>query len=324
LSRPYWRLTAAVVAAVFGAVALTGLALAAHHDAGARDDGAHDEPITPVPAPNVDTRKAALGELLYRDPRLSTSGRVSCQSCHDVQTNGATNRRFDLGTDGRPFTLNTPTVFNAALSFRLNWEGNVRSLDDLVAGTLHNPRLMGAGGPEAMARLQADPNIGGRFRTLYGRRLDEAGIADAMSEYMRTLVTPHSRFDLWLEGDANALSPQEVRGYQRFKTIGCVSCHQGVNVGGNLFQRHGIFHPLAAPLPEVLRVPSLRNVATTAPYFHDGSAGTLHEAVRSMGRAQLDLMLSDADVNDIVAFLGTLSGEYRGRPVTAPAASRGR
>jgi cytochrome c peroxidase len=312
LTRPYWRLTAATVAAVLGAAALAGFASAARE--------VRDEPITPIPAPSVDARKAALGELLYKDPRLSTSGRISCQSCHDVGSNGATSRRFDLGADGRPFALNTPTVFNAALSFRLNWEGNLRSLDQLVVGTLHNPRLMGAGGPEAMARLQADPEIGGRFRAIYGRNLDEAGIADAMSAYMRTLVTPNSRFDRWLEGDAKALTPQEARGYARFKMIGCVSCHQGVNVGGNLYQRHGIFHPLAAPFPEVLRVPSLRNVAATAPYFHDGSAATLHEAVRSMGLAQLDLTLSDSDVDDIVAFLGSLTGEYRGRPIAAPAA----
>src|SRR6185369_14283459 len=155
---------------------------------------------------------------------------------------------------------------------------------------------------------------------VYGRRPDADNIVDAIATFERTLLTPDSRFDRWLKGDANALSPLETNGYRLFKSLGCAACHQGVNVGGNLFQKHGIFHPLAAPSPEVLRVPSLRNVATTAPYFHDGSARTLHEAVRSMGHAQLDLALSDGDVDDIVAFLGSLTGTYQGRPVTTAAA----
>jgi cytochrome c peroxidase len=128
-------------------------------------------------------------------------------------------------------------------------------------------------------------------------------------------VTPESRFDRWLGGDAAALSADEQNGYQLFKSLGCVSCHQGVNVGGNMFQRHGIFHPLASPNPEILRVPSLRNVATTPPYFHDGSTPALDEAVRKMGAAQLDRILSDQQVGAIVAFLKTLTGAYRGASV---------
>ncbi|MGC1304760.1 MAG: cytochrome c peroxidase [Caulobacteraceae bacterium] len=298
----------ACIAVVFGAIALTAAARAQHV--------LREEPITPIPSPSVDAPKAVLGEMLYMDPRLSANGRLSCQSCHDVWTNGATDKRFDPDADGHPFSLNTPTVFNSALSFRLNWEGNLRSLDDLVIVSLHNPKLMGAGGPAALARLKADPATATRFRVIYGRDVDEAGIADAISVYMRSLTTPGARFDRWLMGDAGALSAQELRGYARFKSAGCISCHQGVNVGGNLFQKHGVFHPLAAPLPAILRVPSLRNVAVTGPYFHDGSAPTLRDAVRSMGLAQLDLTLSEHDVDDIVAFLRTLTGEYRGRPLT--------
>jgi cytochrome c peroxidase len=130
-------------------------------------------------------------------------------------------------------------------------------------------------------------------------------------------LTPGSRFDRWLGGEAAALSPEEQKGYQLFKSIGCVSCHQGVNVGGNLFERHGIFHPLASPKPEILRVPSLRNVAVTPPYFHDGGAPTLDEAVRKMAEAQLDQTLSDQQIKVIVAFLNTLTGTYRGAPLTA-------
>ncbi len=131
-------------------------------------------------------------------------------------------------------------------------------------------------------------------------------------------MTPGSRFDRWLGGDASALSPQELDGYKLFKSIGCSACHQGVNVGGNLFARQGIFRPLAAATPEILRVPSLRNVATTAPYFHDGSAPTLEEAVRKMAAAQLDRLLPNQDVDSIVAFLKTLTGIYRGALKAGP------
>ena len=137
------------------------------------------------------------------------------------------------------------------------------------------------------------------------------------SAFERTLVTPGSRFDRWLAGDAAALSAEELDGYRLFKSLGCVSCHQGVNVGGNLFQRHGIFRPLASPQPEILRVPSLRNVATTPPYFHDGSAPTLDDAVRKMGVAQLNSTLTDQQVTAIVAYLKTLTGQYRGALVGA-------
>ena len=156
-----------------------------------------------------------------------------------------------------------------------------------------------------------------QFGEAYGHRPDRASLLDAIATYERSLLTPGSRFDRWLRGDAAALSAEEQNGHQLFKSLGCASCHQGVNVGGNLFERHGIFHPLATPKPEILRVPSLRNVATTPPYFHDGSAPTLREAVRRMGAAQLDRTLADQQIEAIVAFLNTLTGTYRGVPVAA-------
>lgn len=129
------------------------------------------------------------------------------------------------------------------------------------------------------------------------------------------MLTPDSRFDRWLRGEVAALSAEEVEGYRLFKSLGCVSCHQGVNVGGNLFSRHGIFRPLASPFPKVLRVPSLRNVEATAPYFHDGSAPTLEDAIRRMGLAQLNSTLTDQQIGSIARYLKTLTGNYRGRPV---------
>ena len=172
---------------------------------------------------------------------------------------------------------------------------------------------------EVLNKLREDPRTAGAFRQAYGRDPDREGFLDAIASYERSLLTPGSRFDRWLEGDRGALTAEELSGYQLFKSLGCISCHQGVNVGGNLFQRHGIFHPLGSPKPELLRVPSLRNVATTSPYFHDGSAKTLPEAVKSMGFAQLDRVLTEEQITAIVAFLKTLTGAYQGRPVTSAA-----
>jgi cytochrome c peroxidase len=228
-----------------------------------------------------------------------------------VRTNGASTNVRDLAPGGRSFALNTPTVFNASLSFRLNWEGNIRSLEEHAELTLRNPAIMASSAEEAVKKLQADPDAVSQFREAYGREPDVAALVDAIAAYERSLLTPGSRFDLWLAGEAAAISPQELSGYQLFKSLGCISCHQGVNVGGNLFQRHGIFHPLGSTEPVLVRVPSLRNVATTPPYFHDGSAPTLPEAVRAMGIAQLDRVLSDQQVDAIVAFLDTLTGTYR-------------
>jgi cytochrome c peroxidase len=213
--------------------------------------------------------------------------------------------------------FNTLTVFNAALSFRLNWEGNFRTLEAQSESSLENAANLATNANEALKKLDADPEVVRQFTQAYGHPPDHTSLLDAIATYERSLVTPGSRFDRWLEGDTAALSAEEQKGYQLFRSLGCISCHQGVNVGGNLFERHGIFHPLAAPKPEILRVPSLRNVATTPPYFHDGSAPTLRKAVRRMASAQLDETLSDQQIDAIVAFLNTLTGTYRGVPVTA-------
>ena len=214
----------------------------------------------------------------------------------------------------RRATLNIPTVFNAALNFRLNWEGDVRTLEGQVEQSLN--KIMASSVEEALQKLRADPDIARQFREAFGREPDGAELVGAIAAYERTLLTPGSRFDRWLEGDDNAITAEEFAGYQLFKSLGCVSCHQGVNVGGNMYQRHGIFHPLASPKPEIVRVPSLRNVAVTPPYFHDGSAATLSKAVQEMGYAQLDRKLTDDQTKAIVAFLNTLTGTYLGKPVT--------
>jgi len=278
-----------------------------------------EEPITPVPEPpSIDPLKIRLGERLFGDPRLSHDNSRSCSSCHDLGTNGATTRNLDVGLDGSTLSLNTLTLFNSTLNFRFGWEGKLRTLESDAKATLESPRIMATSMSELVEKFAADPDMLGEFMAAYGGGPDAANIVDAIVSFERTLVTPGSRFDRWLAGDAAALSISELEGYRLFKSLGCVSCHQGVNIGGNLFQRHGIFHPLASPKPEILRVPSLRNVATTPPYFHDGSAQTLDDAVRKMGLAQLNATLTDQQVQAIVAYLQTLTGNYRGRSVGAP------
>jgi cytochrome c peroxidase len=278
------------------------------------------EPITPIPAaPAQDQREVELGDRLFHDRRLSHDNTRSCSSCHDTATNGASARSAIALSGRQPIELNTPTVFNAALSFRLNWEGNLRTLECQAEATLRKQMTMGSGPEEAVNKLRSDPEMARQFRKVFGREIDGAGLLAAISAYERSLLTPGSRFDRWLGGDASAITPKELSGYQLFKSLGCISCHQGVNVGGNMFQRHGIFHPLGSPLPEVLRVPSLRNVAVTPPYFHDGSAPTLPKAIKTMGLAQLDRELTDDEIASIVAFLGTLTGTYQGKLLTAPA-----
>jgi cytochrome c peroxidase len=260
----------------------------------------------------------ALGDRLFHDPRLSYENARSCNSCHDTSTNGASAPGSTPGAGA----LNIPTVFNAALNFRLNWEGDVRTLEDQAEQILGKPEIMGSSVEEALRRLRADPDVARQFREAFGREPDGVALVDAIAAYERTLLTPGSRFDRWLEGDVNAITAEEFAGYQLFKSLGCVSCHQGVNVGGNMYQRHGVFHPLASPKPEIVRVPGLRNVAVTPPYFHDRSAATLSKAVKAMGYAQLDRTLTDDQTKAIVAFLNTLTGTYLGKPVTPAAGLR--
>jgi cytochrome c peroxidase len=277
---------------------------------------ARSEPILPLPVePWQDEPRVALGERLFHDTRLSGSGRLSCASCHDLSTNGASRGPLDRGDRGELLAFNTPTVFNAALSFRLGWEGRFRDLADHVGALIESPRIMNAPLALVVERLGADAELAAAFRDAYGRPLDADAILDALASFERSLVTPDARFDRWLAGDEDAITETELEGYRLFEATGCVSCHQGVSVGGNLFQRQGVFRPLIPPPPEVVRVPSLRNVATTAPYFHDGSAETLHEAVGRMAMVQLNARLPREDVDRLVAFLGTLTGEFRGTPV---------
>jgi cytochrome c peroxidase len=277
---------------------------------------ADEEPITPIPQPPAaDPLKLALGERLFNDTRLSADGNLSCSSCHDVRFNGARGSAVHRGSS----FFDTLTVFNASLNYRLNWEGNFRSLDRHVESALENSVNLRTSVAEVVRKLNADPDTVRDFRAAYGRPPERGNVLDALVTFERSLLTPGSRFDRWLGGDASALSANELEGYRLFKSFGCSSCHQGVNVGGNLFERQGIFRPLVKGQPETVRVPSLRNVAVTAPYFHDGSAATLEDAVRRMAAAQLDRTLGDEQIARLADFLRTLTGNYRGAPVAGGA-----
>ncbi len=291
------------------------------------------EPITPVPAASIpDPAKARLGERLFHDVRLSHGNDVACASCHDLDEGGDDGLAITTGSDGRPLDFNVPTVFNAALSFRMNWRGNFRTLEEQAEAVLLDPRLMGTTWPALLPKLRDDPAYREAFLAIYGGDPQPGQVLDALAAFQRSLLTPNAPFDRYLEGERQAITPAEERGYELFKAHGCVACHQGVNVGGNLFQRFGVFDdPFARRATvtqadlgryalthveadrHVFRVPSLRNVEITAPYFHDGSTPTLEEAVDRMARSQLGRTLTDEEIDLIARFLRTLTGEAASR-----------
>jgi cytochrome c peroxidase len=297
--------------------------------AGARDV----EPITPVPRAEVDAAKVELGRKLFHDTRLSQTNTVACVSCHRLEGGGADGRSRPSGADARPLDFNSPSIFNVALNYRLNWRGNFRTLEEQNEAVLLDRRLMNTTWEQLLVKLRADQDYVRAFTALYGSDPGRAHVLDALARFQRSLVTPDAPFDRYLNGQRDAISSEEEHGYQLFKSYGCIACHQGVNIGGNLLQKFGIFYDpymlrgsrvTNADLGRfaitgietdrlVFRVPSLRNVAVTAPYFHDGSAASLPEAVTIMARVQLGRGLPDRDIDLIVKFLGTLTGEYQGR-----------
>jgi len=293
------------------------------------------EPIRPIPSNlYLNARKVQLGHTLFHDPRLSHDNTISCASCHNLIKGGVDGQPTSTGINGATGPINAPTVFNSGFNFRQFWDGRAKNLEEQAAGPIHNPIEMGSNWREVIMKLEQDSYYIEQFNLLYLDGLNSHTIQDAIATFERALYTPNSRFDRYLSGDKNALTEKEILGYQRFKAYGCISCHQGMNIGGNMFQHFGVmgnyfedrgnitqvdlgrYNVTNDPADKfVFKVPSLRNIALTAPYFHDGSAKTLPEAVRVMGRYQLGRMLSDEDIELLVAFLKTLTGEYNGQPL---------
>jgi cytochrome c peroxidase len=300
------------------------------------------EPLVPLPLTlAIDPARVALGARLFQDARLSGQNTMACTTCHQLDRGGDDGQPRALRADGSPLARNAPTVFNVAFNFAFHWDGALPTLEAQAERVLLNPAVMNTTWPELLAKLRAAPDYAATFRAIYADGLTAANVLDALATYERSLITPNARFDRYLRGEHQALTAEEQRGYQLFKSYGCVACHQGVNVGGNLFQKFGIFPAIvgqALPGTEpdlgrfsvtgvardrwVFRVPSLRNIALTAPYFHDGRASTLEDAVDTMARVQLGRTLTSEDINLIVQFLHTLTGDYEGRSL-ADAAGEG-
>lgn len=294
-----------------------------------------DEPLKPLPAvPQQNPERVELGRQLFNEPRLSLNGNLSCASCHRMEHGGADTTAFSIGFDGQPVAVNTPSVFNASLNFRQFWDGRSISLESQIHEVLQSSAQMGSTWDHVLQTLSADPSYKNAFAKAYPDGVTQTNVQNALTSYERTLVSANSRFDQYLQGNTDALTTEEKYGYQRFKSYGCIACHQGVNIGGNMFQKLGVMadyfeargNPTEADLGRylvtkdeedrnVFKVPSLRNVAVTAPYFHDGSAKTLEDAVDVMFKFQLGRVPSDEDKTLIIQFLKTLTGEWEGKPL---------
>jgi cytochrome c peroxidase len=293
------------------------------------------EPIKPIPTDTkVDERRAALGEKIFSDKRLSKDNSVSCASCHALTTGGVDHTPVSTGIGGAKGPINAPTVFNAGFNFRQFWDGRASSLEEQATGPVHNPKEMGSNWQEVIGKLSADKELVASFKAVFPDGVQAKNIQSALAEFQRSLVTPNAKFDRYLRGEKNALNDDEQKGYQLFKNYGCIACHQGVNVGGNMYQVFGVMgdyfkqrgNMTEADLgrynvtkndadKHMFKVPSLRNVAVTAPYFHDGSAKTLPDAVEVMFRYQLGRSAPQSDKDLIVKFLQTLTGEFKGKPL---------
>ena len=291
------------------------------------------EPVSPVPLTlDLDPRKVTLGERLFNDPGLSRTGKMACVDCHFLHQGGADGLSYSIGVDGKPRARNTPSIFNVGLQPLQHWDGKYPDLKSQALASF--PGTMQIGWDAALAYLRVDTAYQATFDQIYDDGIQSANVADATAAYEASLITPNARFDRYLRGDDGAISAVELHGYELFKSYGCVSCHNGVGVGGNMLAKFGHFGDYFEERGNItqadyarmnvtgreqdryrFKVPSLRNVAITAPYFHDASAATLHAAIREVAKYQLGWPLPETDVDAIVAFLETLTGEFRGEPL---------
>lgn len=289
------------------------------------------EPISPIalPAP-ANQSEVALGKLLFNDKRLSGDNSIACVSCHEINKGGDDGLKTSLGINQQVGPINTPTVLNSGLNAFQFWDGRANTLEEQVEGPIHNVLEMGTTWPEVIKKLTKDKLLVNLFNEVYAQAPNKINISRAIATYEKQLVTMNAPFDLFLKGDKQAISEQAKKGYLTFKTLGCISCHQGQNVGGNMFQRFGIMGDYFKSKGVIntvdygrynvtgkeedkfkFKVPSLRNIEQTAPYFHDGSVTELSDAIRVMARFQLGRPISEQQVEDIEAFLKTLTGKVK-------------
>ncbi len=286
------------------------------------------EPIQALAAiDELDPRIAAIGNQLFFDKRLSGDDTMSCSSCHDLKKGGDDGLRYSKGVSGEELGVNSPTVFNAALNFAQFWDGRAATLEEQAGGPVENPNEMASTWPEVLRKLKQDPVLVARFEESFVDGLNEASVRVSLATFERQLVATGSAFDRWLAGDESAISEEAKAGYEDFKSLGCVACHQGSNVGGNMYQKVGVLGDYFGDRGNitqadagrfnvtgresdrfVFRVPSLRYVVHTAPYFHDGTQETLEQAVQTMATYQLGRALGTEQVSRLVAFLTSLAG----------------
>ena len=279
------------------------------------------EPVTPLPKNvPVNADKAALGKALFFDPILSRDGTVSCASCHDIFSGGDDGKKVSVGINNQKGTINAPTVLNAIFNFRQFWDGRARDLAEQAAGPIENPVEMGNSFPSLIRTLK-NSHYKAKFDKIYKEGITKATITDAIAEFEKTLITPDSPFDRYLRGDKSAITQKQKEGYALFKSKGCIACHHGRNVGGNMYNKFGIilsidddnlgrYNVTNNPSDKhFFKVPSLRNVTKTAPYFHNGSIRDLREAVYFMAKHQIGRPITDTEVSKIVAFLHALDGD---------------
>lgn len=279
--------------------------------------------INPIPEKiEVEPRKAKLGKKLFFDPVLSVDGTVSCAHCHDLQNGGDDGLKVSFGIQGKKGNINAPTVYNAVFNFRQFWNGRAKDLKEQAEGPILSAVEMGHSSMRVVVdKLRENKTYLLFFNAIYSDGITKDNVLDAIAEFEKTLITPNAPFDRYLKGETYAINPEAKKGYELFKSKGCIFCHHGVNIGGNLYNKFGIYkNAKSASLGRyevtkreedkfVFKVPSLRNVELTAPYMHDGRAKTLQEAVVIMSQYQLGRYIEKEEIDAIVTFLKTLTGE---------------
>lgn len=290
-----------------------------------------EEPIQPIaPALVANTAMVELGKKLYFDPRLSKSGFISCNSCHNLSMGGSDNLRTSIGHNWHQGPINAPTVLNSSMNLAQFWDGRAKDLQEQAGGPIANPGEMAFTHELAVEVIASIPGYVPEFRQVFGTpTVNIDRITKAIAAFEETLVTPNSRFDRWLTDAPGALTSEDIAGYQLFKRSGCTMCHNGPAAGGRSFQKMGVVEPYRTNSPAEgrmavtgrdadrfnFKVPTLRNVELTYPYFHDGAADTLAEAVDVMGRVQLGRRFTADENARLVAFLRTLTGDQPSFPL---------
>lgn len=269
----------------------------------------------------LDVKKVQLGKKLFNDPILSKDHTLSCASCHNLMHNGADITKITVGVDGKVGHFNVPTVYNAVYNFRQFWDGRAKNLKEQALAPISNPVEMGNSLPVVLEDLKNSKEYPLLFDAIYKDGITKNNLAEVISEFEKSLTTLNSPFDNYIRGDESALNSECIEGYRLFKQKGCIFCHNGINIGGNLYNKFGIYQDAQSKElgrynithkeedMYVFKVPSLRNVALTAPYMHDGRAKTLEEAVRIMTQFQLGRSMKEKELQAIVCFLKSLTGE---------------